>query len=637
MSAMHPFRSLRSQLGLIFLGFLVLVGGSVIATFLAVRTQADDATVINLAGRQRMLTQKMTWLALAQPDSPDLAAALQLFDQTLLALRDGGSTLDSAGQAVTLPPAPDPALRAQLDEVAQTWSTFRAHLQPVDAVALQAESPRILAQLDSVVSAFEARAQAKLVRLQLIQAVFFVAALLLLVWGYLLTRRQITSPLAVLGTAARRMAGGDLSESVPALGDNELGDLSQAFETMRAEIAVAREQLETRVARRTHELASAFEFSQEIVAQLELDHLLRSVADRAQALMQAQAVSLCLLATDGEHLELVASSGETTVQSGLRQSIQRGLAARVVGAGETVVVEAACSSCGFLCLHAPGQCVAAPLRVGERTLGALCAVRNSGGHFDFDETRALTLLANSAAIAIANAQLAEAGRRQAEQAASLAERERLAAELHDHLAQTLSFLNLKTDRMKEMLGAEQPVEAGAELQRMKSAIGEAYGQVRAALVGLREPPPATDDLAQKLAASVADFQEASGLTAHLIVADPSALALPRVTQTQALHIVREALANVQRHAQARQVQVRVERSNGDARFTVEDDGCGFDPQSVATEHHLGLVIMRTRAERSGGKLAVTSASGAGTKVVASFPLKPPEGLKPSGGLEKVAS
>jgi two-component system nitrate/nitrite sensor histidine kinase NarX len=537
-----------------------------------------------------------------------------------------------------LPPAPDPALRTQLDEVAQTWSTFRAHLQPVDVTALQAESPRILAQLDSVVSAFEARAQAKLVRLQLIQAVFFVTALLLLVWGYLLTRRQITSPLAVLGAAARRMAGGHLSEPVPALDNNELGDLSRAFETMRAEISVAREQLEARVARRTHELASAFEFSQEIVAQLDPDHLLRSVADRAQTLMQAQAVSLCLLAEDGEHLELVASSGEATGRTGLRQPAQRGLAARVVGAGETAVVEAACSGCGFLGAHAPGLCVAAPLRVGERTLGALCAVRNNGARFDSDETRALTLLANSAAIAIANAQLAEAGRRQAEQAASLAERERLAAELHDHLAQTLSFLNLKADRMKEMLATEQPIEAAADLEQMKSAIGEAYGQVRAALVGLHEPPPATDDLAQKLAASVADFQQISGLTANLIVADPSALALPRVTQTQALHIVREALANVQRHAQARQVWVRIERvaQRGDACFTVEDDGCGFDPQMVVTDHHLGLVIMRTRAERSGGRLAVESALGAGTKVVASFPLKPPEGFKPSGGSEKVA-
>jgi nitrate/nitrite-specific signal transduction histidine kinase len=253
------FRTVRAQLATAFLGFLLLVGGSVTATFLAVRAQADDATVINLAGRQRMLTQKMTWLALTQPDSPDLAANIQLFDQTLRALRDGGSTLDARGQAVLLPPAPDAALRAQLNEVSRTWATFHAHLQPIDPAALQIESPAILAQLDSVVSAFEAHAQAKLIRLQFIQLIFLAAAFLLLGWGYFFTRRRIAHPIAALGAAARRMASGQLSPSALSPSNDELGDLARAFEAMRAEIAAAREQLESRVSQRTRELTSAGE------------------------------------------------------------------------------------------------------------------------------------------------------------------------------------------------------------------------------------------------------------------------------------------------------------------------------------------------------------------------------------------
>ena len=150
------FRSLRTQLGAIFIGFLLLVGGSVAATFTAVHTQTDDATIINLAGRQRKLTQQMTWLALTQPGSPDLAASIQRFDQTLYALRDGGLALDAANNTIILPPAPDQELRAQLDEVAQTWAAFRAHLLAVDNAAaittLEDESLRILAQLDAVVS-----------------------------------------------------------------------------------------------------------------------------------------------------------------------------------------------------------------------------------------------------------------------------------------------------------------------------------------------------------------------------------------------------------------------------------------------------------------------------------------------------
>ncbi len=615
---MPIFRTLRAQLSATFLGFLVLVGGSVTATFLAVQAQADDARLINLAGRQRMLTQQMTRLALTQPDNPELHTAIQLFDQTLLALRVGGTTLDPAGRTVTLPAAPDPALRAELDQIGRSWAVFRQELENGDRSALQSESSAILAHLDSIVSAYETRARNKLVRLQLIQIVFLIAALLLLAQGYVLTRRHIVQPLAILGAATRRMAAGQLSEAVTLHNNNELGDLAADFEVMRIELAAARTQLEHQVARRTRELEAAFEFSQEIVAQLNAEYLLSSVADRTQTLMHANAVSLCLLTPDGGNLELVASRGEADHRIGLRQSVRHGLAAQVVGDGETVVVEAACSSCGFLQVCGPGQGVAAPLRVGAQTLGALCAVRSSGAPFDLDEVRALTLLANSAAIALVNARLAEAGQRQAELAAAATERENLAAELHDNLAQTLSFLRLKVERAREGLAIGQAVEA--ELERMIPAIDQAYGQVRAALVGLRQPPLWAEDFAPKLQACVTDFNRDTGLSIELVIAEPATLALPPVVQTQVLHIVREALTNVRRHAGASHVWVRVDHANGSSCLTVEDDGCGFDPLAVEAEQHLGLVIMSTRAERSGGSLAIESTPGAGTRVLASFPL-----------------
>ncbi len=171
--------------------------------FWSVRTQEKDALIINLAGRQRMLTQKMTWLALTQLDNPELSASIELFDQTLQALRFGGTTTDSAGNPVHLPPPPDPALHAQLDDVSQTWDHFRHHLQPPDMAALPREAPLILDQLDAVVSAFENRAEAKQNRLQWIQMTFLIAAMLLLAWDFITTRRRIVSPLTELGRAAR--------------------------------------------------------------------------------------------------------------------------------------------------------------------------------------------------------------------------------------------------------------------------------------------------------------------------------------------------------------------------------------------------------------------------------------------------
>jgi signal transduction histidine kinase len=157
---------------------------------------------------------------------------------------------------------------------------------------------------------------------------------------------------------------------------------------------------------------------------------------------------------------------------------------------------------------------------------------------------------------------------------------------------------------------------------MKAAIKTAYVQVRAALVGLREPVISTDgDLAAKLNDCVNDFRYVSRLVVDLVMADVSALELSPVGQKQALHIVKESLNNVHRHAQARRVEVRVERDHGNARLTIADNGQGFDPTRMETGNHLGLTIMRARAERCGGALTVDSVPGRGTRIIACLPLQ----------------
>ncbi len=619
---MRKFRSLRAQFNAIFLGLLILTAGAAAATFAATQAQADDARVINLAGRQRMLTQQMVWLALVQTRGGDLDAAVQQFDRTLAVLRDGGTVPDAAGRALALPPVADPALRARLDAAAAAWARFRHSLgqPPPDSAALQAGAADLLAQLDAVVGIFEADARAKLDQLRLVQLASLAVSLLLLAWGYLITRWRIANPLAALGLAARQMAAGRFSVPLPAMNSDELGDLGRALETMRAELAVAHDQLETRVSRRTRELTSALEFSQEIVAQLDLDRLLRSVTDRARDLMQAQDVSLCLLTNGGAYLEIVASTSAPAVHARLRQSTHSRLTAQVVGSNQMVVSDTTCAACRFLQGCAPGQHVTVPLQASDRTLGALCTVRSDGPPFDPDELRAINLLANTAAIAITNVRLAEARQQQARQSAALAEREHLAADLHDNLAQTLSLLNLKVDQLQETVESGRASDSDDTLLHMKAVIATAYGQVRSALVDLREPSITEQDFARQLAECVASFREDSGSAADLLISDHAALNLPLVIQKQCLHIVREALTNVRRHAGATCARVCVERAGAEARFTVADDGQGFDLRAVEGHNHLGLVIMRTRAERSGGRLDIETAPGNGTKIVISFPL-----------------
>ncbi len=615
-------RSLHTQLGAIFWGFLLLVVSSVGATFWLVQTQQNDAAIINLAGRQRMLAQQMTRLALTDPANPELGEAITRFEQTLMALVDGGEVVDGYGRTHTLPPTTNPALRRQLDDVTAVWPTFQNYLTPpAHDRLLESETVTLLVRLDALVSAYEAQAQVKISWLRGVQITFLATAFLLLVWGYYIVRRQLLQPLAALGRAAQEIGAGKREEPLPTLTTNELGKLAETMETMRGEITAYQNSLEQQVSRRTQELTAAFEFSQDIVRQLDSDALLQSVAQRARDLMQGEATSVCVLDGDGHTLELVAGSGAGNDYLGLRQSTRRGIALPVIHQHQTVLTEGGCANCGFL-HHFPGtSCIAAPLQAGDWALGALCVIRPQHP-FDANESRALTLLANAAAAGLENARLIAIGKRQAEENASLSERQRLAAELHDNLAQTLGAVNLMAGVTAELIKKGENDTAVTRLKEMQITLKNAYAQVRMALTGLRDPLPETGDLLPEVQALLTDFEAQSGLPVALVIKAEEGVALTAVTQKQALHILREALTNIRRHAQASQVQITIARENGSVVFQIRDDGKGFDPGQVNSPNHLGLTIMHTRAERSRGQLTIHSMPGHGTQITAVFPAKP---------------
>ncbi len=618
------FTTLQTRLSLLFLAFLVLVAASVAITQVAIQSQRYDALLINLAGRQRMLSQQMIWLALTAPESSALTNARQRFDRTFAALINGGTTLDTSGHTITLPLPQDPASLPNLTKARQTWQNFAAQLDAYVAAPNAAAQPglvdaslTLLDALDSAVAQLGEQAQAKVQRLRIIQISFLCSALLLLAVSYWLTRRRVVAPLVSLSDSAQRMATGDLEQRLPSFSQAEMRQLATTLDAIRMELSSGRRQLEERVNQRTQELTTAFEFSQEIAAQLELNRLLDSVTDRARTLMAGRAAALCLLEDEGTALRLAAGSGAGYANMELRQPVDTLLPGMVVGQGRTVTTATTCASCGFLHSLDAGQCIATPLRAGNATLGALCVTRPDKATFTPEEQTALSLLANAAAGAILNAQLVETSNRQSREAAAQAERERLAADLHDNLAQTLGFLNLKAERIEGLIAAGDAEAATRELAQMRGATGRAYGQVRAALTGLRASAVAPR-LVEDLQACVEEMNGLTGLPIQLQVEAPQPLVLTPLAQQQALHIVREALTNAWRHAQPTQVTVSVNRVNRAICIEVCDDGCGFDPRAVDERTHLGLAIMRARAERSGGRLTIHSRPGAGAQVCVVF-------------------
>jgi signal transduction histidine kinase len=200
--------------------------------------------------------------------------------------------------------------------------------------------------------------------------------------------------------------------------------------------------------------------------------------------------------------------------------------------------------------------------------------------------------------------------------AALAERTRLAREIHDGLAQDLWYAKLKQSRLVQAPGLENAdrTTAGEVLSAIESALAEA----RQAVMAMRPESAGGSSLGDALRAAVEDFSDRSGVRAEFEGEAPSNLA-PRA-EAEILRVVQEALNNVHRHADATMVRVRAERAGEIARVQVVDNGRGFDPSSVSSERY-GLPGMRERAELVGGRLVIRSQPFDGTSVTLEVPVQ----------------
>jgi two-component system nitrate/nitrite sensor histidine kinase NarX len=199
------------------------------------------------------------------------------------------------------------------------------------------------------------------------------------------------------------------------------------------------------------------------------------------------------------------------------------------------------------------------------------------------------------------------------------ERTLLAQELHDSIAQSLAFLNIEAQLLADALKRENTVEARALLGEIRKGIEESYDDVRELLVYFRTRVK-QEDISLTLRQTLERFELETGIRTRFMESG-TAVPLPLDRQLQVVHILQEALSNVRKHANATAVDVSMRR-NGAYEFTVKDDGSGFDLKSVdgPSERHIGLRIMRERAERIGGEVAIDTAPGRGTSVRLSLPL-----------------
>lgn len=373
------------------------------------------------------------------------------------------------------------------------------------------------------------------------------------------------------------------------------------------------------LSQRNREAEALLRVGRAVEGSRDLDHVLPAALDALLEATTAESAEVWLPDQSRTNLELryqrgMAGDAFHTIS---RFRMSEGLPGIAASTGQSVVVHdlsrddrfkrKAVVEAGF------SSYCALPMRgPGGRVLGVLgLAARDQRALSSAEEHRLFELMTDHLSSAVENAALHE----EVQTLATLAERERIAMEMHDGLAQVLGYVNTKAQAVKEFLSRGDVESAIKHMDQLEASARDTYDDVREAILAL-----GTDGRKRPLVESLREYVDRfSGMTGILVSLDTAGLALdlPPRDEVQLIRIVQEALANARKHADAKSVQVVLASRPGGWKLSVEDDGRGFEPAKLVRDPwpHLGLQSMRERSSAIGATFILDTAPGMGTRVI----------------------
>jgi two-component system, NarL family, sensor kinase len=257
-----------------------------------------------------------------------------------------------------------------------------------------------------------------------------------------------------------------------------------------------------------------------------------------------------------------------------------------------------------------------PLYAGEKKLGVMNVASPAWRGLNSEDLQLLNTVGDLLSIAVERARLFERSAR----LGAVEERNRLAREIHDTLAQNLTATGLQIESAEALLEADaDPERVRASLDRALSLTRSNLEEARRSVLDLRAAPLEDRSLPEALRDLIDRWESETGVSARFRSVNGSR-PLPPGVEAALYRVCGEALANVARHAGAGRVTVRLVSTPESVGLLVEDDGRGFDPSRVPEDRH-GILGMRERVAVLGGVLRVESSPGGGTRVEATLPLE----------------
>lgn len=599
--------SLVVRLGIALGTIVALALAATISATVFTELSTGKAAAINVAGSLRMQSYWITVQVLragSEEKKADLERSLAEFETRL------GSPQLTGG----LPSAADNPTRRAYDRISAAWSnTLKpAILQAASAAPSVREAfvPRMAAyvlDVDRLVYLLEHDLERRIQTLRLVQGAALFAIVAVMFVALYLLHAQVIVPLADLLQCARRVRVGDFSARAQHAGEDELGQLGQSFNYMVEDLSRSYATLEARVEEKTQQLARSnvslevlYTTTRTLAENPLTQGTLEAVMRDTERVIGLEAGVVCVREENDPHGYPIA------------------LRAKADDAAAWCAPER-CAECfqrddGGVNLIGSGseRMLSVPLAEGGKPYGIMLMRLPAGVELEEWKMKLLESIGHHIGAALASAKRTDERRR----IALLEERTVIARELHDSLAQSLSYLKIQVTRLKLQLDSANARERAAEVvEELKLGINNAYRQLRELLTTFRLRmdgrglPDALKDTVREFAERTGtDIRLHDGLIGH---------ELDSSEQIHVLQVVREALANVEHHAQARRADVRLAIERGRIRVTVDDDGIGIKDSEPPT-HHYGLAIMRDRAATLHGTLSVARRPEGGTRVELSF-------------------
>lgn len=392
-------------------------------------------------------------------------------------------------------------------------------------------------------------------------------------------------------------------------------------ERERAEAALQKlyEELEQRIAERTRELATLYDVTAVASESLDLKVILEHSLRRVQETLPCRAGAIHLLDQVEKVLHLAVQQGipPDLVAQLDPLPVDSGPVSYMLEQGEPVVIADLATDPRAPRLAGAGSFqvyIGAPMRARGRALGVLSIFGAADQQFSTEDVALLASVADHVGVAVENAQL----RQQAEQAATLEERERLARELHDSVTQSLFSLTLFAEAARGLAESGRLDQIKQPLSDIGTTTRQALKDMRLLLYELRPAALEEEGLVGALRRRLDAVEKRAGVEGRVLT--DTWLELPTAVEDELYHIAQEALNNALQHAGATSVTVHLHTEGEYVILEISDNGVGFDLDVARNHGGMGLTNMRKRAEKLGGTLTIFTQPGQGTRVQVKLPI-----------------